>query len=83
LTFAALDERTHAVFGDQLVTPGASEVVIENRGLTRSLDLLHVAAAQVMMCSASVSADDRQRAVAKAAAFKVVDIKHPARREKS
>ncbi len=27
-----LDERTRAVFGDRIVTPGASEVVLENRG---------------------------------------------------
>lgn len=51
--------------------------------LTRSLDLLHVAAAQVMMCSTFASADDRQLAVAKAAGLKVVDIKRRARRKKS
>jgi prevent-host-death family protein len=27
-----LDERTHVVFGDRIVTPSASAVVIENRG---------------------------------------------------
>ena len=27
-----LDERTHAVFGSRVVVPGASTVVIENRG---------------------------------------------------
>jgi prevent-host-death family protein len=27
-----LDERTHAVFGDRVVAPGASAVVIESRG---------------------------------------------------
>jgi prevent-host-death family protein len=27
-----LDERTHAVFGDRVVTPGASAIVLENRG---------------------------------------------------
>ena len=53
------------------------------RYLTRSLDLLHVAAAQTIMCATFVSADDRQLAAAKAAGFKVVDIKHRARREKS
>jgi predicted nucleic acid-binding protein len=53
------------------------------RYLTRSLDLLHVAAAQAIMCATFVSADDRQLAAAKATGFKVVDIKHPARREKS
>ena len=51
--------------------------------LTRSLDLLHVAAARVMMCSVFASADDRQLAVAKATGLKVVDIKRRARRKKS
>ena len=51
--------------------------------LTRSLDLLHVAAAGVMMCSTFASADDRQLAVAKATGLKVVDIKRRARRKKS
>ena len=50
---------------------------------TRSLDLLHVAAARVMMCSTFASADDRQLAVAKATGLKVVDIKRRARRKKS
>jgi prevent-host-death family protein len=27
-----LDERTQAIFGDRIVTPGASEVALENRG---------------------------------------------------
>jgi predicted nucleic acid-binding protein len=54
-----------------------------NRFLTRSLDLLHVAAAQTMRCSTFVSADDRQLAVAKAAGFAVVDIKRRARSKKS
>ena len=51
-----------------------------NRYLTRSLDLLHVAAAQVLKCSTFVSADDRQLAAAKAAGLKVVDIKRRVRR---
>lgn len=51
--------------------------------LTRSLDLLHVAAARVMMCSTFASADDRQLAVAKATGLKVVDIKRLPRRKKS
>ena len=54
-----------------------------SRFLTRSLDLLHVAAAQAMMCSTLVSADDRQLAVAKAAGLKVLDIKHRVGRKKS
>jgi predicted nucleic acid-binding protein len=53
------------------------------RYLTRSLDLLHVAAAQTIMCATFVSADDRQLAAAKATGFKVVDIKHRIRRETS
>jgi predicted nucleic acid-binding protein len=52
------------------------------RYLTRSLDLLHVAAAQTIRCGTFVSADDRQLAAAKATGLKVVDIKHRARREK-
>lgn len=43
--------------------------------LTRSLDLLHVAAAEAAGCKVFVSADDRQLAVAKARGLKVVDIK--------
>ncbi len=43
--------------------------------LTRSLDLLHVAAARVLGCKVFVSADDRQLAAAKAAGLKTVDIK--------
>ena len=54
-----------------------------SRYLTRSLDLLHVAAAQTIMCATFVSADDRQLAAAKATGLKVVDIKHRARREKA
>ena len=27
-----LNKRTHAVFGDRVVTPGASAIVLENRG---------------------------------------------------
>jgi hypothetical protein len=51
--------------------------------LTLSLDLLHVAAARVMMCSVFASADDRQLAVARATGLKVVDIKRRPRRKKS
>jgi predicted nucleic acid-binding protein len=51
-----------------------------SRYLTRSMDLLHVAAAQTIMCATLVSADDRQLAAAKAAGLKVVDIKRRARR---
>jgi predicted nucleic acid-binding protein len=50
--------------------------------LARSLDLLHVAAAHATMCTAFVSADDRQLAVAKASGLKIVDIKRGARRQK-
>ncbi len=48
--------------------------------LARSLDLLHVAAAHVMVCTRFVSADDRQLAVAKASGLTVVDIKRRMRR---
>jgi predicted nucleic acid-binding protein len=51
-----------------------------SRYLTRSLDLLHVAAAQTIMCATFVSADERQLAAAKATGLKVVDIKRRARR---
>ena len=50
--------------------------------LARSLDLLHVAAAHVMMCSTFVSADDRKLAVAKASGLTVVDIKRRTRRQR-
>ena len=42
--------------------------------LTRSLDLLHVAAASLLGCAAFASADRRQLALAKAAGLAVVDI---------
>jgi predicted nucleic acid-binding protein len=48
--------------------------------LTRSLDLLHVAAAHVALCTEFVSADDRQLAVAKISGLEPVDIKRRARR---
>jgi predicted nucleic acid-binding protein len=43
--------------------------------LTRSLDLMHVAAARATSCRVFVSGEDRQLAVAKAAGLRVVDIK--------
>lgn len=42
--------------------------------LTRSLDLLHVAAAHAAACATFVSADARQLAVAKATGLAVIDI---------
>lgn len=59
------------------VFPTASELsrVYTAKTLTRSLDLLHVAASHIAMCTTFVSADDRQLAVAKATGLKVVDIK--------
>ena len=48
--------------------------------LTRSLDLLHVAAAGALGCTVFVSADDRQLAAAKAAGLKAIDIKRPTAR---
>jgi predicted nucleic acid-binding protein len=50
------------------------------RFLSRSLDLLHVAAAHTALCSTFVSADDRQLAVAKATNLTTVDIKKSRRR---
>ena len=47
---------------------------------SRSLDLLHVAAARVMECTTFVSADDRQLSVAKATGLKTTDIKRRSRR---
>lgn len=48
--------------------------------LTRSLDLLHVAAAHVAGCSTFVSADDRQLALARASGLAAVDIKRRGKR---
>ena len=48
--------------------------------LSRSLDLLHVAAARVATCTTFISADDRQLAVARATGLAVIDIKRRARR---
>lgn len=50
--------------------------------LSRSLDLLHVASAQLSGSSTFVSADDRQLGVAKATGLAVVDIKHHSRRRR-
>lgn len=50
--------------------------------LSRSLDLLHVAAARVATCTTFVSADDRQLAVAKVTGLAVVDIKRRVQRLK-
>lgn len=50
--------------------------------LTRSLDLLHVAAAHAAACRSFVSADDRQLAVAKATGLAVIDIKRRVQRVK-
>jgi predicted nucleic acid-binding protein len=43
--------------------------------LTRSLDVLHVAASRTLQCATFVSADDRQLALAKAAGLRTWDIK--------
>lgn len=51
--------------------------------LTRSLDLLHVAAAHAAACTRFVSADDRQLAVARASGLEAVDIKRRVRRRTS
>lgn len=51
--------------------------------LTRSLDLLHVAAAHAALCTTFVSADDRQLKPAKASGLTSVDIKRRARRRMS
>jgi predicted nucleic acid-binding protein len=61
---------------DQVFT-NASELsrAYTAKTLTRSLDLLHVAASHLAMCTTFVSADDRQLAVAKATGMKVIDIK--------
>jgi predicted nucleic acid-binding protein len=52
------------------------------RFLARSLDLIHVAAAHVALCSRFVSADDRQLGVARASGLTPVDIKRRLRRRK-
>ena len=51
--------------------------------LTRSLDVLHVAAARAAGCSRFVSADDRQLKLAKASGLTPVDIKRRVGRRKS
>jgi predicted nucleic acid-binding protein len=51
--------------------------------LVRSLDLLHVAAAHVGLCTTFVSADNRQLDVAKASGLTTIDIKRRIRRPKS
>lgn len=51
--------------------------------LARSLDLLHVAAAHLALCTTFVSADDRQLAVANASGLATIDIKRRTRRPSS
>lgn len=51
--------------------------------LTRSLDLLHVAAAHAVLCRRFVSADDRQLKLARASGLTPVDIKRRVRQRKS
>lgn len=51
------------------------------RLLTRSPNVLHVAAARVVGCSTFVFADDRQLALAEASGLTVVDIKTPSSKE--
>lgn len=53
------------------------------KSLTRSLDLLHVAASHLAMCTTFVSADDRQLAIAKASGLRVVDVKSRSRGRQS
>ena len=48
--------------------------------LARSLDLLHVAAAHLALCTTFVSADNRQLAIAKASGLATIDIKRRTRR---
>jgi predicted nucleic acid-binding protein len=50
--------------------------------LSRSLDLLHIAAARIAACTTFVSADDRQLAVAKTTGMRLVDIKRRVQRMK-
>ena len=65
---------------DQVFT-NASELsrAYTAKTLTRSLDLLHVAASHLAMCTTFVSADDRQLTVARATGLKVIDIKRRTR----
>ena len=50
--------------------------------LSRSLDLLHVAAAHAIACTTFVSGDDRQLAVARATGLKTIDITRRAGRRR-
>ena len=70
--------RFHRVFAD------AYELsrLYTSKLLSRSLDLLHVAAARVAACTTFVSADDRQLAVARATGLAVIDIKRRVQRVK-
>jgi predicted nucleic acid-binding protein len=68
---------------DQLFTQaGELSRLYAAKHLTRSLDLLHVAAAHAAKCRTFVSADDRQLAVAKASGLKTMDIKRRSRAKK-
>lgn len=52
------------------------------RLLTRSLDLVHVAAARAASCRVFVSADHRQLAAASRAGLKIIDIKRRPRSQR-
>jgi predicted nucleic acid-binding protein len=51
--------------------------------LTRSLDILHVAAAHTVQCTTFASADDRQLKLAKASGLRPLDIKQRIRRQRA
>jgi predicted nucleic acid-binding protein len=53
------------------------------RHFTRSLDLLHIAAAQELKCSGFVTGDRRQLKVARAAKLRTTDITRRTRRAKA
>jgi predicted nucleic acid-binding protein len=92
--FRAVHAHVQEDLEDQRLIPVAMDLerVFANAGelsrlhaakfLARSLDLLHVAAAHIALCTTFVSADDRQLGVAKASGLKVVDIKRRMRRQR-
>lgn len=94
LPWPDLDARARTVFGNRVISPSTTELVTlfhpgrgviqtpHRKHLSRSLDLLHIAAAHALACTTFVSGDDRQLAVAKASGLKTIDIKRRAGRRR-
>jgi predicted nucleic acid-binding protein len=66
---------TQVEWDDVFTKAGEFSATHTTKLFTRSLDLLHIAAAHLLEMRSFVSADDRQLAVAKATGLRTIDIK--------